>query len=99
VSYEYTLIAGHNDSDVHADELADLLTGRLCHVNLIPLNPSEDPTLQAPSMPRARAFEGRLRAAGIAATIRVNRGRDIQAACGQLRLSERRRQERVAVLA
>ena len=43
VSYEYTLMAGVNDSDAHADELARLLRGRLCHVNLIPLNPTEDP--------------------------------------------------------
>ena len=91
VSYEYTLMAGVNDSDAVADELADLLSGRVCHVNLIPLNPSEDPTLRAPSMARALAFESRLRAAGIAATIRQNRGRDILAACGQLRLTEKRR--------
>ncbi len=91
VSYEYTLMDGVNDSDVLADQLADLLAGRLAHVNLIPLNPTEDPSLRAPSMERALAFEARLRDAGIAATIRLNRGRDIQAACGQLRLSERRR--------
>jgi 23S rRNA (adenine2503-C2)-methyltransferase len=90
VSYEYTLIAGKNDSPAHADELAALLARRLCHVNLIPLNPSEDPTLRAPSMPRALAFESRLLEAGIAATIRRNRGRDIMAACGQLRLAEKR---------
>jgi 23S rRNA (adenine2503-C2)-methyltransferase len=93
VSYEYTLMAGVNDSDELADELAALLARRLCHVNLIPLNPTEDRTLQAPSMHRALAFETRLREAGIAATIRINRGRDIQAACGQLRLAEKRRRE------
>ncbi len=87
VSYEYTLIAGKNDTEVHADELARLLRGRLCHVNLIPLNPSEDPSLKAPSTAGALRFEARLREAGIAATIRVNRGRDILAACGQLRLA------------
>jgi 23S rRNA (adenine2503-C2)-methyltransferase len=97
VSYEYTLIAGKNDSPAHADELAALLAGRLCHVNLIPLNPSEDPTLHASSMPRALAFEGRLLEAGVAATIRKNRGRDIMAACGQLRLAEKR--SRVAISA
>ncbi len=97
VSYEYTLMAGKNDSDAQADELAALLRGRLCHVNLIPLNPTEDPTLHAPSMARALAFEARLRRAGIAATIRVNRGRDILAACGQLRLSEKHRREAVPV--
>jgi 23S rRNA (adenine2503-C2)-methyltransferase len=91
VSYEYTLMAGVNDSDALADELAELLRGRLCHVNLIPMNPSEDQTLRASSAERALAFEGRLRQASIAATIRVNRGRDILAACGQLRLAERKR--------
>jgi 23S rRNA (adenine2503-C2)-methyltransferase len=93
VSFEYTLMAGINDSDLMADALADLLHGRLCHVNLIPLNPTEDASLHAPSTQRALAFEARLRRAGIAATIRVNRGRDILAACGQLRLAEKRRRE------
>jgi 23S rRNA (adenine2503-C2)-methyltransferase len=97
VSYEYTLMAGVNDSDQLADDLAELLRGRLCHVNLIPMNPSEDQNLKAPSAERALAFEGRLRQAGIAATIRVNRGRDILAACGQLRLAEKKRP--VALLA
>ena len=90
VSFEYTLMAGVNDADAQADDLADLLHGRLCHVNLIPLNPSEDASLRAPSTQRALAFEARLRQAGIAATIRVNRGRDILAACGQLRLAKSR---------
>src|SRR5207245_2644689 len=93
VSFEYTLMAGINDSDDLADELAELLRGRLCHVNLIPLNPTEDASLQASTSERALAFEGRLRRAGIAATIRVNRGRDILAACGQLRLAEKKRRE------
>jgi len=93
VSYEYTLMAGVNDSDELARELADLLAGRLCHVNLIPLNPTEDPSLHAPSRERALAFESVLRTAGIAATIRVNRGRDILAACGQLRLAEKKKRQ------
>jgi 23S rRNA (adenine2503-C2)-methyltransferase len=91
VSYEYTLMAGINDSDDLADDLAQLLDGRLAHVNLIPLNPGEDAQLHASPAQRALAFEARLRQAGIAATIRVNRGRDILAACGQLRLAERHR--------
>jgi 23S rRNA (adenine2503-C2)-methyltransferase len=90
VSFEYTLMAGVNDSDALADELAQLLRRRLCHVNLIPLNPSEDPSLHASTNQRALAFESRLRQAGIAATIRVNRGRDILAACGQLRLAQKK---------
>jgi 23S rRNA (adenine2503-C2)-methyltransferase len=99
VSFEYTLMAGVNDADHQADDLARLLRGRLCHVNLIPLNPSEDVSLQAPSTRRALAFEARLRRAGIAATIRVNRGRDILAACGQLRLAEKRRMDHAPALA
>jgi 23S rRNA (adenine2503-C2)-methyltransferase len=91
VSYEYTLMSGINDSDELADDLAALLQGRLAHVNLIPLNPTEDGSLIAPSANRALGFERRLRQAGIAATIRVNRGRDILAACGQLRLAEKHR--------
>jgi 23S rRNA (adenine2503-C2)-methyltransferase len=91
VSFEYTLMGGVNDSDALADELAELLRGRLCHVNLIPLNPNEDQRLHASSAQRALAFQARLREAGIAATIRVNRGRDILAACGQLRLAENKR--------
>ena len=97
VSYEYTLMAGVNDSAELADDLAELLRGRLCHVNLIPLNANEDQSLHASSAARAFAFEARLRDAGIAATIRVNRGRDILAACGQLRLAEKKRPERVLV--
>ena len=97
VSYEYTLMAGVNDSDHFADGLVHLLRGRLCHVNLIPLNPTEDASLHASSTNRALAFEGRLREAGIAATIRVNRGRDILAACGQLRLAEKKRREPLTV--
>jgi 23S rRNA (adenine2503-C2)-methyltransferase len=93
VSYEYTLMSGVNDSDALAAELAQLLAGRLVHVNLIPLNPTEDPTLHAPTRERALAFEAILRGSGIAATIRVNRGRDILAACGQLRLAEKKRRE------
>jgi 23S rRNA (adenine2503-C2)-methyltransferase len=93
VSFEYTLMAGVNDSDELAHDLAQLLRGRLCHVNLIPLNPSEDPNLHASSSARALAFESRLRHAGVAATIRVNRGRDILAACGQLRLAEKNRRD------
>jgi len=101
VSFEYTLMAGVNDSDALADDLARLLRGRLCHVNLIPLNPTEDPSLHASTSERAHAFESRLQQSGVAATIRINRGRDILAACGQLRLAEKREKgrDRPAVLA
>ena len=97
VSYEYTLMDGVNDSDELAGELVQLLQGRLCHINLIPLNPTEDRSLHASTMDRALAFERRLRDGGIPSTIRVNRGRDILAACGQLRLAEKRRREPIAL--
>jgi 23S rRNA (adenine2503-C2)-methyltransferase len=91
VSYEYTLMDGVNDSNELALELSELLRERLCHVNLIPLNPTEDPSLHASSMDRALMFERQLRQGGITTTIRVNRGRDILAACGQLRLAEKKK--------
>ena len=94
VTFEYTLMEGVNDSDEIADELAQLLAGRHTHVNLIPMNPSEDQDLHAPTLDRARGFLDRLDRRGIAATVRVNRGRDILAACGQLRLKERRKSQR-----
>ena len=80
-------------------ELAAYARPLRAHVNLIPLNPGDDPTLHSSSAQRALAFESRLRLAGVAATIRVNRGRDSRAACGQLRLAEKKRRERQPVLA
>ncbi len=85
VTFEYALMKGVNDSPVLARELARLLRGVLCHVNLIPLNPvAESP--YAPSTPeQAAAFQQILAAHGIPATLRVRRGIDIDAGCGQLR--------------
>jgi 23S rRNA (adenine2503-C2)-methyltransferase len=84
ISYELTLIDGINDTSLDADALADLLRGDLCHVNLIPMNPVAHTPWQASPMPRIEAFATRLRQAGIAVTIRRNRGQEIGAACGQL---------------
>jgi 23S rRNA (adenine2503-C2)-methyltransferase len=91
VSYEYVLIQARNDSPEHARALGRLLAGRLCHVNLIPLNPTLDLDLRGTDLPSAVAFQRTVQAAGVPCTIRVNRGRDIDAACGQLRLREQRR--------
>ena len=85
VSFEYVLLAGVNDSAVHARELAALLRGMTCHVNLIPLNPSAGVFGRRPSRAAVLAFQRALDAAGIPATVRVEKGRDIAAACGQLR--------------
>jgi 23S rRNA (adenine2503-C2)-methyltransferase len=88
VSFEYAVIAGVNDAPEHATALARLLRplGALgAHVNVIPLNPTSDFAGTAPTDARVRAFSGELRRAGVNATVRRNRGTDIDAACGQLR--------------
>lgn len=88
VSYEYVLIEGVNDRLEHARALGRLLAGRLCHVNLIPLNPTLDTSLQGTDPAHVGAFQREVRAARLPCTVRVNRGRDIDAACGQLRVQE-----------
>jgi 23S rRNA (adenine2503-C2)-methyltransferase len=89
VTFEYACIAGVNDALRHADALARVLRGFRAsggpHVNVIPLNPTAGFEGRAPSPDRIRAFVGRLRAGGVNATVRHNRGVDIAAACGQLR--------------
>ncbi len=85
VTFEYALIAGVNDTAGQARGLADLLRGLLCHVNLIPLNPTPGSTLQPSSRERVHAFRQELESAGIPATLRMRRGIGIEAGCGQLR--------------
>lgn len=84
VSYEFVMIDGINDTEEDARAAAALLRGRLAHVNLIPMNPVAH-TSWRPSPPaRIAAFAAAVRVAGIAVTVRRNRGIDIGAACGQL---------------
>jgi len=88
VTFEYACIADVNDTDLHADELADLLAplGPLfTHVNLIPLNPTEGYPTRGSERVRVLDFAARLRMRGVTATVRRNRGTDIDGACGQLR--------------
>ncbi len=85
VSFEYALMKGINDTPTLARELADLLRGLLCHVNLIPLNPVAESPYQPSSPESAAAFQKILQASGISTTVRVRRGIDIDAGCGQLR--------------
>ena len=85
VTFEYALMRGINDDLRQADLLADLLSGLLAHVNLIPLNPVPGSPFQPSKPERARAFLDRLRKRGISATMRLRRGTDIEAGCGQLR--------------
>lgn len=87
VSFEYVLIEGKNDDLDEAAALADvLLDGERfpMHVNLIPLNPVEGTGLKRSSRERVDAFRALLERRGVPATIRIQRGVDIDAACGQL---------------
>lgn len=84
-SIEYALIADVNDSRLQARRLCALLQGLLCHVNLIPLNPTPGSPLRPSPQERVSAFRDELEAAGIPVTVRVRRGIDIEAGCGQLR--------------
>ena len=85
MSYEYSLVRGVNDSEAQALELAGLLKGRNCHVNLIPVNPVEERSYQASGEASVRLFQKTLEKNGINATIRKKMGADIDGACGQLR--------------
>ena len=88
ITFEYTLISGKNDDDKNADELAAKLQNMLCHVNLIPMNHVSDLSLVPSARDKAERFLKRLQKRGVAATIRRELGADIEAACGQLRLSK-----------
>jgi len=84
VTFEWALISGVNDTPEVARKLAARLKGLLCHVNAIPLNPTAGYAGQATDRERAELFKQALEAAGIPCTIRMRRGIDIQAGCGQL---------------
>ena len=85
VTFEYALMAGINDMPALAYELAALLAGLLCHVNLIPLNPVAESPFQPATPHHAAAFQAILEQGGIPTTMRTRRGIDIDAGCGQLR--------------
>jgi len=88
VSIEYALIRDVNDQAWRADMLADLLKGRLAHVNLIPLNPTPGSEWTASRRKDEREFVRRLERAGVPVTVRDTRGREIDGACGQLAARE-----------
>lgn len=94
VTFEYALIQDVNDSDEIAVELATLLRGLLCHVNVIPLNPTPATPFKRPSPQRIERFAGVIQQHGIPATVRYSRGVDITAACGQLRTEHERGKHR-----
>jgi len=86
VFFEYTLIAGVNDSVEDADRLPGLLHGIPAKLNLIPMNPHPDSPLRPPDAEATDRFLRVLAAKGMTVTLRRSRGPDIQAACGQLAL-------------
>lgn len=88
VTYEYTLIHNINDSIAQAKELAILLKGQQCAVNLIPYNPIERVRLQRPEKETIEAFREVLLSHNIVTTWRYTKGKDIAAACGQLALQK-----------
>lgn len=84
VSYEYVMLKNINDSEKEAGELAALLQGQLCHVNLIPYNATDIENIEGSTSSNIQKFRNILKEQGIPVTIRVTLGQDIQAACGQL---------------
>ena len=85
ITFEYSLVAGQNDSKQEADELSNLIKGINCHVNLIPVNPIKERDFVQPTKEAAKQFKSRLEKNRINVTIRREMGRDINGACGQLR--------------
>ena len=85
ITYEYCLIDGVNSSPAQAGKLARLLSGRRGKVNIIPLNPVPGNGFRPPPPATTRRFQATLEAAGVPCTVRMEKGSDIGAACGQLR--------------
>ena len=85
MTFEWALIAGENDTAEQAHKLGELLQGMLGHVNLIPLNPTAGYGGTPSSPERVARFQEILTEYGVTSTVRVRRGIDIQAGCGQLR--------------
>ena len=93
VSFEYSLVAGVNDTPAEAAKLIALLRHRKGHVNLIPVNPVVERSLKEPSLAAVHRFRDTLEKNGINVTIRKEMGRDIDGACGQLRRRYRDKSE------
>jgi 23S rRNA (adenine2503-C2)-methyltransferase len=94
VTFEYGLFGGENDQVEHAEELARLLKGLKCHVNLIPVNYVPERNYVRTPREQIFSFEKTLKKHGINVTIRREQGHDIDAACGQLRAKERKEETR-----
>lgn len=94
ISFEYGLFGGVNDQVEHADELAKLVKGIKCHVNLIPVNYVPERDYVRTPRDQIFQFEKTLKDHGVNVTIRREQGSDIDAACGQLRAKERKEETR-----
>ncbi|WLR53478.1 23S rRNA (adenine(2503)-C(2))-methyltransferase RlmN [Mesobacillus subterraneus] len=94
ISFEYGLFGGVNDQVEHAEELADLVKGIKCHINLIPVNYVPERDYVRTPKSQIFKFERTLRDRGVNVTIRREQGHDIEAACGQLRAKERKEETR-----
>ncbi len=92
ITFEYVLINEVNDSLSHARQLAELVRGLLCHVNLIPLNPVPGVDLHPSSDKRRRSFQAELEKRNISVSMRLRRGLRIEAGCGQLRARKTQQQ-------
>lgn len=86
-TFEYSLVAGVNDTKEEAAKLVHLIKGMNCHVNLIPVNPIKERDFKRSTKVNIASFKGHLEKNGINATVRREMGSDIQGACGQLRKS------------
>lgn len=84
LTFEYVLLAGINDQPAHAEQVADLLQGLRCKVNLIPFNEFPGAAFRRPAAEVVQQFQAILLRHQFTATVRESRGRDISAACGQL---------------
>lgn len=85
ITFEYSMANGINDSEESAQELASLLKGKNCHINLIPINPVREKSYEQSTREAIARFKKKLENYGINVTIRREMGRDIDGACGQLR--------------
>ncbi len=85
ITFEYSLVAGQNDTSKDAEELCALLKGFPCHINLIPVNPIKERAYKRADQKSVQKFKNMLEKNAINVTIRRGMGKDIDAACGQLR--------------
>ena len=85
ITFEYSLVAGVNDTKEDAEELVTLVKGMNCHINLIPVNPIKEREYRQSNKEQIQVFRARIEKSGISATVRREMGRDIDGACGQLR--------------